>query len=409
MFLESVSMDIDNIREDFPSLQQEFNGKPVIYFDNACMTLRPRQVIGAMNVYYEKYPGCAGRSIHKFGNLVTENYDNARERISKFINVKREDEIVFTRNTTEGINLVANSLGLKEGDVVITSDREHNSNLLPWQILKEKKGIEHIIIKSEEDETFDMEAFKELIDDVKLVSMVHSSNIDGYTLPVEEIIRISHDAGALVMLDAAQSVPHNPIDVRELDVDFLAFSGHKMCGPSGTGILYGKYGLLEKMSPFIVGGDTVARTTYESYEMLEPPEKFEAGLQNYAGAMGMAAAAEYLENIGLERIHEHEKRLASQIRDQLSEMDNVKILGVRNNETTGGVVSFSVDGINHHDVAMLMDQTSNIMMRSGQHCAHSWFDGRGIEGSARVSLYFYNTEEEVETFLTQLREIVKLR
>ena len=402
-------MDIEKIRSDFPSLQQEFNGKPVIYFDNACMTLRPRQTIAAMNVYYEEYPGCAGRSIHKFGNLVTENYDNARERISKFINAKREDEIVFTRNTTEAINLVANSFGFGKGDIVITSDREHNSNLLPWLILAEKKGITRKIIKSKEDDTFDIETFEQTVHGAKLVSFVHTSNIDGYNLPVKDIIRISHDAGALVMLDAAQSIPHKSVDVRELDVDFLAFSGHKMLGPSGIGALYGKYELLEKLSPFMVGGDTVSRTTYDSYEMLPPPEKFEAGLQNYAGAIGMAAAAEYLDKVGMENIQQHEKELTAYLREQMSEIEGVKILGVNDNELAGGVISFAVDGVNHHDIAMILDQTSNIMIRSGQHCAHSWFNAHNLEGSARISLYLYNTMEEVETFLTQLREIVKLR
>ena len=401
-------MDTENLRRDFPSLQQQINGKPIVYFDNACMTLRPRQVLESMNEYYERFPGCAGRSIHKFGTAVTDAYENARQRISRFINAAKPEEIVFTRNTTEGINLVANSLGLAKGDIVITSDREHNSNLLPWQILSKTRGMVHKVIKSLEDETFDIDAFRNSVGGAKLVSVVHSSNIDGYELPVKDIIRISHDAGALVMLDSAQAAPHKKIDVRGLGADFLAFSGHKMLGPSGTGALYAKYDHLERLEPFMVGGDTVARTTYDSHEFLNPPEKFEAGLQNYAGAIGMATAADYLENTGLDNIQQHERKIAAYLRQQMEQIDGLRILGVRDDSLTGGVISFSIKGVSHHDIAMIMDQTSNIMIRSGQHCAHSWFSSRGLDGSARVSLYLYNTMEEADTFLQQLKEVAKL-
>lgn len=403
-------MDVENSRKDFSSLQQKINGKPVIYFDNACMSLRPKQVIEAMDEYYEKYPGCAGRSTHKFGIRVTEEYSKSREAIAKFIRAKKSEEIVFTRNTTEGLNLVANSLGLKKGDIVLTTDREHNSNLLPWQILSKKIGIRHKIIPSKEDMTFDLEIFEKMMSkNVKLVSIVHTSNLDGYTTPVEEVIKTSHDYGALVMLDGAQSVPHKQIDVKILDVDFLAFSGHKMLGPSGTGVLYGKYHLLEKLNPFLVGGDTVQTSTYNSHVLLKPPEKFEAGLQNYAGAIGLAAAAKYLEKIGREKIEKHEIELNKFITKEMKNFPEIGIIGPQSPELRSGIISFNIKGIGYHDVAIMLDEMANIMVRSGQHCMHSWFNAHKIEGSVRASLYLYNTLEETQIFIENLKNIIKLR
>jgi cysteine desulfurase/selenocysteine lyase len=403
-------MDIDKIREDFPALKQKINGKPIIYWDNACMTLRPVQVIEAMNEYYYNFPACAGRSIHKFGNKVTEKYHEARESIAKFINAKKTEEIIFTRNTTEGINLLAHSLGLGKGDIVLTTDREHNSNLLPWQMLSKTAGIQHKIVFSKKDMTFDLEAFENTMNkNVKLVSVVHSSNLDGYTTPAEKIIKIAHDFGSLVMLDAAQSVPHKPVDVKNLDVDFIAFSGHKMLGPSGTGVLYGKYHLLEKLNPFMVGGDTVENSTYDSHILLKPPEKFEAGLQNYPGAIGLGEAARYLEKVGKDNIAKHEIELNKFITKELSNLDGVSIIGPPSPELRGGIISFNIEGIGFHDVAVMLDDMANIMIRSGQHCVHSWFNANKMKGSARASLYLYNTKEEAQIFIDTLKEIVKLR
>ncbi len=405
-------MDVEKIRADFPVLQTKLKGKPIIYFDNACMALRPTQVIEAMNEYYYKYPGCAGRSIHKIGNMVTEAYEHARKRMAKFIGTKSDKEIIFTRNTTEGLNLVANAFDFSSGDVVLTSDREHNSNLLPWQLLAKRKGIKHEIIFSAEDMTFDLGEFerkvKDIGDKMKLVSIVHTSNLDGYTIPIKEVIEIAHAAGALVMVDGAQSVPHKNIDVRKLDADFLAFSGHKMMGPSGIGVLYGKYDLLDKLQPFIIGGDTVKDTTYDSCIMLNPPEKFEAGLQNYASAMGMAAAADYLEKIGRKNVTAHEARLNEIITDGIKDIKGLGIIGPADSKLRGGIISFNIKGMFPHDIAIMLDDTANIMIRSGAHCVHSWFNARGIRGSARASLYLYNTKEEAETFIEKLKEIAQL-
>lgn len=396
-------MDINKIREDFPVLKGN-----LVYFDSACMTLRPKQVIEVIQEYYKEYPACAGRSVHKLSNRVEEKYQESRKAVQKFISARKQEEIIFTRNTTEGINLVSRSLGLKRGDVVLTTDREHNSNLIPWQVLSKRIGIVHKIVKSRENHAFNLEAFKDrLTPEVKLVSVVHSSNLDGYTLPVEEIIKLSKENGSLVMLDSAQAVPHRKIDVKKLGVDFLAFSGHKMLGPSGTGVLYGKLELLEKLDPFMVGGHTVQNSTYESHVLEKIPERFEAGLQNYAGVIGLTEAVKYLERVGMDNIEKHETRLNTALKAGLQEM-GIEIVGVKDPNLTGGVTSFLVKGLKYHDVAIIMSDNYNIMLRSGQHCVHSWFNQNNIEGSVRASLYIYNTMEEVESFLGAVKEISKL-
>lgn len=403
-----MALDAEKIRQDFPILGKKFNGKPLIYFDNACMTLRPMQVISAANSYYENFPACAGRSAHKIAAKVNEEYAKAREKIAKFIDAK-PNEIIFTKNTTEGINLIAHSLDFKSGDIVLTTDKEHNSNLLPWQQLKEK-GVVHKICISNSDGTFNFENFTKNLDrNVKLVSMIHTSNVDGVTIPAREIIEAAHKNGSLVLLDAAQSVPHKKIDVKKLDADFLAFSGHKMLGASGTGVLYGKFELLKKLKPFITGGDTVKNSTYETCEFLEPPEKFEAGLQNYAGAIGFAAAVDYLEKIGMDNVEAHETELNRTITEGISGIPGLKIIGPQNPEQRSGIISFLIEGMDMHYVAQMLDKLENIAVRSGMHCAHSWFNAHKLPGSIRASLYFYNTKEEAIIFIETLKKIAELR
>jgi len=390
-------MNINKIRNDFPIL---CNKNPPIYFDNACMSLKPLQVIEKMNEYYREYPACGQRSMHKLGKRVTDEIENARNIAKKFFNAKRKEEIVFTKNTTESINLVANSIGLKKGDIVITTDKEHNSNLIPWQRLKEK-GIEHIIVKFD-----DIEDLKEKINKkVKIVSMVHTSNLDGTSIQAKEIIRICHDFDVPVLLDAAQSAPHKEIDVKKLDVDFLACSGHKMLGPNGTGILYAKYDLLEKMNPFIVGGETVFDSTYENAKFEKPPLKFEAGLQNYSGIIGLGEALKYLIRVGRKNIESHEIRLNKKMTEELNGF--VDIIGPIDANLRSGIFSFNIEGIDAHEIAVMLDQ-SNIAIRSGMHCVHSWFNANKINGSARASLYLYNTEDEVMFFVEKIKKIAKL-
>lgn len=391
-------MNVDKIRKDFPILKDD----KIVYFDNACMSLKPVQVVEAMNKYYLEFPGCAGRSMHKIGKRTEEEYAKAREKAAKFINAK-PGEIIFTKNTTESINLVSHSLKLEKSDVVLTTDKEHNSNLIPWQ----RCGARHGVIKTNTDGTFSMDNFGKILGkSVKLVSVVHASNIDGVTNPAKEIAKMAHDAGALVMLDCAQSAPHKEIDAKKLGADFMAFSGHKMLGPS-IGVLYGKRVLLEEMQPFMTGGDTVSRTTYKTTEFLKPPEKFEAGLQNYAGAIGLGAAMNYLKAAGMKEIERHETMLNEYATKLASEIGGISIIGPSASQR-GGILSFNIEGMDFHQIA-LMASEMGIMLRSGQHCVHSWFDSRGIKGSVRASFYLYNTKEEVERFSEALKKISKMR
>ena len=400
-------MDIEKIKQDFPILNRKIKGKRIVYFDNACMSLKPRQVVEAMNEYYYDYPACAGRSHHKLGEMVTKKVKEARTTVARFINADA-GEIVFTRNTTEGINLLANSFDFRSGDIVLTTDKEHNSNLVPWQRLAKKNGIKHRFVRSKEDGSFDLDKFREAVKGVRLVAMVLTSNLDGTTIPAKEIIRIAHEYGALVFLDAAQGVAHQKIDVKDLDVDFLAFSGHKMLGSTGTGVFYAKHDLLEKLEPFMVGGDTVEYTTYADYKMLSAPEKFEAGLQDYAGIIGLGEAVKYLETIGYDNIKEQELKLNSYITDGLKKWPKLKIIGPADPALRSGIISFYLDGVDMHKFALMLDELANVMIRSGQHCVHSWFNDNKIFNSARASLYFYNTLEEAKIFIDSLDKIIKI-
>jgi len=398
---------LDKTREDFKILNKNDGSMP-IYFDSACMSLKPNCVIEAMEDYYFNFPACAGRSSHKLGDEVTKKVKEARKIIAKFINADNEKEIIFTRNTTEGINLLANSFPFKAGDVVLVTDKEHNSNLVTWLSLREKKGIEVKIIPSKEDNTFDLDKFSELVIGVKFVSIVHTSNLDGFTNPAKEIVDIAHKNGAFVFLDCAQSIAHRKIDVQKLNVDFLAFSGHKMLGPTGTGVFYGKHELLDKLSPFLVGGDTVEYSTYEDYKVLPLPERFEAGLQDYAGIIGLGRAVEYLDKIGFDEIEKHELELNKYITEELLKFPQIKIIGPIDPELRSGIVNFYVENTDMHKFCIMLDNMANICIRSGQHCVHSWFNSRGIRNSARVSIYFYNTLEEAKVFVENLTKIINI-
>ncbi|MEI7810539.1 MAG: cysteine desulfurase [bacterium] len=400
-------LNTDKIRANFNILNGK-DGKNPIYFDSACMSLKPKCVVDAMNEYYNSYPACAGRSTHKLGDKATKKVKEARGLVAKFINAKDEKEIIFTRNTTEGINLLANSFNLKKGDIVLITDKEHNSNLIPWLVLRDKIGIVVKIIPSNVDNTFNLDNFKDLVVGAKLVSIVHTSNLDGVTNPAKEIIKIAHDAGALVFLDVAQSIAHQKIDVRDLDVDFMAFSGHKMMGPTGTGVFYGKYKLLENLQSFLVGGDTVLRSTYDSYEFLPVPDKFEAGLQDYAGIIGLGEAVKYLSQFDYKDIQKHEFELNDYITKELQKIPQIKIIGPADASLRSGVISFYIENTDMHKFAIMLDEMAFIEIRSGQHCVHSWFSDKKIYNSARVSLYVYNTMEEAESFITNLNKIIKI-
>ena len=402
-------MNISKIREDFPILNNP--KKPVIYFDNACMTLRPKQVIEKMDQYYYEYPACAERSHHRLGKKATEEYNNARTLVRKFINAKSDKEVIFTKNTTESINLISKSFGFRRDDVIISTDKEHNSNLLPWQIVAREKGLRRERVSTKDG--FDMTSYEQLLKKARsssnqiFVSMVHTSNMDGTSIPVKEVISTAHDYDAIVMLDGAQSVPHKPTDVKKLDVDFLAFSGHKMLGPSGTGVLYGREELLKKLALYNVGGSTVEDSTYDDATFAQLPEKFEAGLQDFGGFIGLGAAVEYLKK-NIDDIHEHELKLNKIVTDGLK--SHVHILGPEDPKLRSGIFSFNTKNkMDFHEVALMLDSYANIMIRSGRHCVHSWFNANNIDGSARASFYLYNSEDEAKLLVEKLHEIMKMK
>lgn len=386
-------LNVDKIRKDFPIFDVE---NPVIYFDSACMALRCKQVISAINRYYYEFPACGERSEHRLGKKVTEEVEQSRKTIANFIGAKKPHEIIFTKNTTEGINLIAQG---KNWESVLTSDKEHNSNLLPWQ------RFNHTYTISNPDNTFNLEDFQNKIKGVKLVSIGWTSNLDGVSTPVKEIIKIAHENNALVLLDGAQAVPHKEINIKKLDADFLAFSGHKMCGPTGTGILYGKQELLKEIKPFILGGGTVKESWYNKYELEDVPERFEAGLQNYAGIIGLAEAARYLQKIGLDNISQHEIELNKKITDAL--VNDVELIGPQDPAQRGGIFSFNIKGIDMHEIAHILDSSAKIAVRAGAHCVHSWFNQHHLKGSVRASLYFYNTEQEANIFIQEIKKITK--
>lgn len=397
-------MDTNSIRQDFPLLQKDDS---LVYFDNACATLKPEPVLQAMDEYNREYPTCGGRSINRLGERVTKSVQSSRETVARFINAKQPEEIVFLRNTSEGINLLARALDLAEGEVILTSDKEHNSNLVPWQLAASRTGAIHKVVRTQADGQFDMTTYETALKEggVKVVALGQVSNLDGVVIPAAEITALAHEHGALVVLDSAQAAPHQPLDVQALNVDFLIFSGHKLCGPSGTGVLYGKRELLEQLSPFMVGGSTVSATTYDGYELLPAPEKFEAGTQDYAGIIGLGAAVQYVEAIGLEAIRRHEHKLNAYATEQLQKLPNLHIIGPSDPALRSGILSFYIDGIDIHQIALALDSGSGVQVRSGQHCVHSWFTDRNIFGSVRLSFYVYNTTEEIDRCIDGLEKI----
>ena len=403
MGLFSSGFNVNKVREDFPFIS---NNKDAIYFDNACMSLKPKQVIDKMLEYYTLYTACGGRSHHKFSERVNDEVEKARLEVKKLINARSEKEIIFTKNTTESINLVAKSLGLRKGDEVIITDKEHNSNLLPWLRLNKDKGIIVKIMVSNQDNTFNIENFKRaLTKNTKLVSVHHRSNLDGVTNPIEEISKLTHRNGSLLLVDAAQSVPSMEIDVKKLNIDFIAFSGHKMLAPTGVGVLYGKLELLSKLSPFILGGETVSDSSYDSYTLKEVPHRFEAGLQNYAGIIGFGEAIRYLKKVGFNNIEKQEAALNKLVTERLMNNSRIELIGPKDYKLRGNIFSFNIKGMEPHNVSSILNSSANIAVRSGAHCVHSWFNKHKLKGSVRASLYFYNTEEEALKFAEEVERI----
>lgn len=403
-----MTLDVNKIRKDFPILQRETqNGIRVVYLDSTATSQKPKQVIDAMNAYYELSNANIHRGVHTLAEEATSMYEGAREKISKFINAKSSREIIYTRNTTESINLVAYSwarANLKSGDLVILTEMEHHSNLVPWHMLQAEKNIELDFIPVTEDGLLDLDIYTSLLDRApKLVSFTHMSNVLGTINPVQEMIAMAHQVGAVVLIDGAQSVPHLQIDVQKLDADFYAFSAHKMCGPTGIGILYGKSVLLESMPPFLGGGDMIKEVKLKSFRANTLPHKFEAGTPAIAESVGFGAAIDYLSNIGMENIAAHEHEITSYALERLEEIPGLKLFGP-SADKKGGVAAFTLDGIHPHDVAQILDK-DGIAVRAGHHCAQPLHEKFGIPATSRASFYMYSTREEVDLLVNGLYKV----
>lgn len=330
--------------------------------------------------------------------------DKAREDIASFVGVKDAECIIFTKSATESLNTVAKGLPLRKGDRVVTTDMEHNSNHVPWVVLAKEKGIRRGYVSFSDLERGNLEPLKEELEKgVRVLSVVHTNNVDGSSIPLREVVELAHDRGALVMADGCQTAPHNPLDLERIDVDLYAWSMHKMLGPSGTGILYGKREVLQNIQPLLTGGGGVTITTYDSAELLPIPERFEAGLQNYAGMIGSGAAVRYLREVGMEEVVEHERRLNERATEGLRDVHNLTMLGPEDPSRRGGIFSFNLKGMLPHDVAMILDEIASVLIRSGMHCVHPYFASRGLEGCARASFYIYTHNKDVDILIESVK------
>ena len=395
---------MDAIRRDFPTVR---SGQG-IYLDSACQSLRPDSVIRAITDYYESYPACGGRSVHSMATKVSMAMDDTREKLASFFGTDDPDCYVFTKNCTEGLNTAAYGLGLGKGDVVVTTDTEHNSNHVPWLFLQENMGVRRRIVRSDPEGRFDLEAFHRAMDhDVKVVSVQHASNVTGCSVPVRAVAEIAHDFGATVIIDGAQAAPHMPVDLKRIDADVYCMSIHKMLGPSGMGVMYGKREVLERMRPLALGGGTVGLATYDSVNLAPIPDKFEAGLHDYAGIVGTGAALDYLSKVGMDEVMAWDRTLMERILSNLEDVRSLHPVGPTDAPSRGGVFSFNIDGLGAHDIAMMLDSMAGVMIRSGMHCAHPFYVSRGIDGSARASSFIYNSLEEIDIFTDTVRHIAE--
>ena len=391
-------------KKDFPLLAES----DIAYLDNAATEQRPACVLDAEREFYERWNANPLRGLYELGVEATEQYEHARERVARFVHAKSEREIIFTRNTTEGINLVAYSYALpqlKPGDEILVTIMEHHSNLLPWQMAARRTGATLKYLECEPDGSFTEEKIRDAVTPhTKLAALTLVSNVLGRATPAEKLIGMVHENGGVVLADAAQAAPHMPIDVTALDVDFLAFSGHKMLGPMGIGVLYGKREYLEKMPPFLTGGEMIESVSRDGAVFAQPPHKFEAGTVNAGGAAGLAAAIDYIENIGFEQIQKREDALTALAMEKIREIPFVHIMGQENPEQHHGIITFTVDGVHPHDIAAILD-ADHIAVRAGHHCAQPLLRHLGVMASTRASLMFYNTEEEIVKFTESLKEI----
>ncbi|MGP8071030.1 MAG: cysteine desulfurase [Candidatus Bathyarchaeia archaeon] len=404
-------MNVARIREDFPILKRQVNDKPLVYFDNAATSQKPKVVIDAIDRYYREYNANIHRGIHKLAEEATLAYEEAREKVANFVNAKRTEEIIFTRNATEAINLVAYSWGranIGKGDKIVLTIMEHHSNIVPWQLLAEEKGAKVEFVKIDGNCELIQDEVHESIDEkTKIVCVTHASNVLGTINPVKEIGRLAHRYGALFLIDAAQSVPHMTVDVREIDCDFAAFSGHKMLGPTGIGVLYGKSEQLQNMPPFLGGGEMIREVHTSGACWKDLPYKFEAGTPDISGAIGLGAAVDYLRAIGMRNVHDYEKEITSYALERMKQVDGVVIYGPTDVTHRVGVVSFNLGDIHPHDLASILDE-EGIAIRSGHHCAQPLMEFLELPATSRASFYIYNTKEEVDVFVNALDKARKI-
>lgn len=397
--------DLDAIRADFPILHQQVKGKPLVYLDNAATTQKPQAVIDALSRYYSTINSNVHRGAHTLSDLATREFEGARETVQRFLNAPHSREIIWTRGTTESINLVAHGYGrafLKPGDEIIVSAMEHHSNIVPWQLVAQQTGAVLKVIPVTDDAELDLAAFDRLLNEkTRLVSVVHVSNALGTINPVKTIVEKAHDIGAVVLLDGAQATPHWNIDVQDLDCDFYAFSGHKVFGPTGIGALYGKTELLEKMQPYQAGGEMIERVSFEQTTYNELPYKYEAGTPNIAGAIGLAAAIDYLNRFDRAQLARHEQHLLQACLERAGDMPDIRLIGRAKDKA--GVFSFLLQGAHPHDVGTLLDQ-QGVAVRTGHHCAMPIMDQYQIPGTVRASFAFYNSLEEVDRFFAALEK-----
>jgi cysteine desulfurase/selenocysteine lyase len=403
-------IDIANIKQDFPILKKQVNNSNLIYLDNAASTQKPHQVIQSIVESYELYNSNVHRGVHTTSMEATERYEIARDKVAKFINAKSSEEIIFVRNTTEALNLIAYSWGLNNtnsGDNIVVSELEHHSNLVPWQFVSQRTKAELKLIPTTSQGTLDLSTLDELItNNTKLVSIVHVSNLTGTINPVEKIIKKAQSVGSLVCIDAAQSVPHMPVDVQKLNCDFLAFSGHKMLAPPGIGILYAKTAVLEKLEPFLRGGEMVKEVTYSNATWNDIPTKFEAGTPNFIDPVGLGVAIDYLSDIGMENVRQHEKDLITYALDKLIEIPGLEIIGPTDPEIRGGVATFSLNDIHPHDIGTFLDQRG-IAIRTGHHCGMPYHTKLGLSATARASFYIYNDYNDIDKLIDGINEVIE--
>lgn len=403
-------IDVNKIREDFPILSIDINGKKLVYLDNGATTHKPKSVIQAITDYNEKINGNPHRGAHYLSVAATDAYEGAREKVKNFLGAGKASEIIFTKNATESLNLIAYTYGMsfiQPGDEIVIIVSEHHSNILPWQMVAKAKNAVLKYMYINKDGRLTEEEYREKITDkTKLVAVAQMSNVLGTIYPVKDIVEYAHSKGAVVVVDGAQSVPHMKVNVTDLDADFFVFSGHKALAPMGIGVLYGKEELLLKMPPFLRGGDMIEYVTEQDSTFAELPFKFEAGTQNVEGAVALCAAIDYLEAVGMDNIAEHEKELTEYALSKMKEIPYVTIYGPRDMDSRGGIISFNIEGVHPHDVASIVD-SYGVAVRAGHHCAQPLMKYLGIQASSRASFYFYNTFEEVDKFIESIKSVRK--